>query len=205
MNIFAIHNNFTPSACNKSLSPTFISNTPVVYELPDTALLLKHRPFFIPDYAQPCSYQGSLVIRISRLGRYIAPQYAHRYFDTATVGIAFTADNLYEHCLSNHLPWDISKGFDGAAAVGQFQPVADLNLPCASFMLKDNGQVVQQSSNENANFSLAEIVSHVSQFFMLRQGDLIYYGFPCPPTKAEIDHSIEGYLNGKRVLQFSIK
>lgn len=73
MNIFAIHNNFTPSACNKSLSPTFISNTPVVYELPDTALLLKHRPFFIPDYAQPCSYQGSLVIRISRLGRYIAP------------------------------------------------------------------------------------------------------------------------------------
>ena len=113
MNIFAIHNNFTPSACNKSLSPTFISNTPVVYELPDTALLLKHRPFFIPDYAQPCSYQGSLVIRISRLGRYIAPQYAHRYFDTATVGIAFTADNLFEHCLSNHLPWDISKGFDG--------------------------------------------------------------------------------------------
>lgn len=107
---------------------------------------------------------GSLVIRISRLGRYIAPQYAHRYFDTATVGIAFTADNLFEHCLSNHLPWDISKGFDGAAAVGQFQPVADLNLPCASFMLKDNGQVVQQSSNENANFSLAEIVSHVSQF-----------------------------------------
>ena len=205
MNIFAIHNNFTPSACNKSLSPTFISNTPVVYELPDTALLLKHRPFFIPDYAQPCSYQGSLVIRISRLGRYIAPQYAHRYFDTATVGIAFTAAAPSKPLLMSQGRWFDRQCSNKLSAVGQFQPVADLNLPCASFILKDNGQVVQQSSNENANFSLAEIVSRVSQFFMLRQGDLIYYGFPCPPTKAETDHSIEGYLNGKRVLQFSIK
>ena len=205
MNIFAIHNNFTPSESNKSLISSFTSKTPVVYELPDTALLLKHRPFFIPDYAQPCSYQGSVVIRISRLGRYIAPQYAYRYFDSATVGIAFTADNLFDQCLSNNLPWDISKGFDGAAAVGQFLPVADLNLPNTAFMLTDNGQVVQQSLNDAAKFSLADVISYISQFFMLRQGDLIYYGFPCAPTKAEANHSIEGYLNDKRVLQFTIK
>lgn len=207
MKIFVVHNNFTPLEGNKSMSSTLLSNTPAVYELPDTALLLNHRPFFIPDFASPCSLQGSIVVRINRLGRYIAPQFAQRYFDSITIGVAFTADNLFKQCQTLGLPWDVSKGFDGAAAIGQFLKISDLNGPLKDFKitLKDNGAIIQEANYQKANFSIDEIVSYISKFYMLRQGDLIYYGFPCSPSQATIDHKIEAFLNEKSLLHFNIK
>ena len=207
MKIFVVHNNFSPLKGNKSMSSTLLENTPIVYELPDTALLLNHRPFFIPDYASPCSYQASIIVRINRLGRYIAPQFANRYYDAITVGLSFTAENLFKQCVSKNLPWDISKGFDGASAVGKFINKKEIqqDFDKLNFIIKDNGIVTQHASYEKMNFSIEEIISYISQFYMLRQGDIIYSGFPCAPTNAQIDHKIEAFLGDNEVLRFNIK
>lgn len=100
--------------------PAFIIEKPVVYTLTDTALTKDGKPFFIPDFASPCTFQMSLVLRISRLGRSISPRFAHRYYDALTAGVMFTAQNLFEYCVSHSLPWEMAKGFDGAAALGRF-------------------------------------------------------------------------------------
>lgn len=207
MKIFAIYNNFSTLEGNKSLSSTFIKNTPIVHELPDTALLLNHKPFFIPDYATPCSYQASIVYKINRLGRYITPRFAKRYYDSITVGIAFTAENLFKQCVEEGLPWDISKGFDGSAAIGQFVNLTDLTngLSDTTFTIKEDNKIVQQAKVTDSNFNIDEIVSYISQYYTLRQGDLIYLGFPCNSNIAKIDTQIEALLNNHNVLKFNIK
>lgn len=226
MKIFAIANNYPlsyslPVLDNKAGSEAFIEERaePVVYAVPDTALLKDNRPFFIPDFARPCTYQASTVLRIGRLGKSIAQRFAHRYVDGITVGIAFTADNLWREAVAKGLPWDVSKGFDNAAVVGRFLP-----LDCASSEELEHAAaqpfIVTERPQDSADevktqdallahaeprFSPAALVAHLSRYYLLRQGDLIYTGFPCAPRVASIDHHLTVYLDGAQLLSFNIK
>lgn len=205
MKIFAVHNSFNPGAGN--CLPAFgdCTDVPVIYEMPDTALLKNNRPFFIPDYADPCSYQGSLVIRISRLGRYISPRFAHRYYDACTLGIGFTAENLFNERREKGLPWDVSKGFDNAAVIGDFIELNEnTDAEEMNFRIEENDEP-RQSGNVRGRFAINDIVAYISRFYLLRQGDLIYTGFPCTPNIAHTDSHIVGYLNEKKVFAFNIK
>lgn len=256
MKIFSVANNYPssfslPASRNKAGSEAFIEESetlieerekaapkekaaPVVYAVPDTALLKDNRPFFIPDFAQPCTYQASLVLRIGRLGRSIAPRFAHRYIDAVTVGIAFTADNLWREAVEKGLPWDVSKGFDNAAVVGRFltlDTASDAPLQQAvkqRFVVMDRAQeseaeIVTQDSAclvdwstqatrrpgdhrpLTPRFSPAELVAYLSRYYLLRQGDLIFMGFPCAPQTACIDHHLTAQLGDTQLLSFNIK
>lgn len=206
MKIFLTDNNYSPLAGNKSIEPSLIGCAPVICEIPDTALLKDGRPFFIPDFASPCSYRAALVVRICRLGRCISPRFAHRYYDAATVGIAFTADNLLEQCRAQGLPWDISKGFDNSAAIGRFVTATEAEHPFAlPVRVEEDGRTVQEGSLANANFSIDELVAYISRFYLLRQGDLIYTGFPCPACTARLDTRLTAWLGDEKVLSFNVK
>lgn len=226
MKIFSIYNNYAlPSQDNKAGGEAFIEkgvvgNTPVVYAVPDTALLKDNRPFFIPDFARPCTYQASLVLRIGRLGRSIAPRFAYRYVDAVTVGVAFTADNLWRDAVAQGLPWDVSKGFDNAAVVGRFlslslssseelEQVAAYAFSVKERAQKGTGETLTQDVSPRvvkcSRFSAAELVAHLSRYYLLRQGDLVFTGFPCAPQMARIDHHLTAYLGESPLLSFNIK
>lgn len=206
MNIFAIHNNY-PDKDNKQVGTPLLIKEPIVYTMTDTALTRNGRPFFIPDYAMPCTFQMSLVIRISRLGRSISPRFAHRYYDAMTVGIMFTAQNILEHCRQHALPWELAKGFDGAAVLGDFVPLSETNNEKGyiHFSLKQNETTIQEATSSEAVFDLPQLIAYISRFYTLRQGDLLYTGFPCPPNVAKEDTHITAYLNEAEVLSFNIK
>lgn len=208
MKIFAVYNNYNTVAGNNALPATFSYQgvgTPVVYTVPDTAQLKDDRPFFIPDFASPCTFQASLLVRISRLGRSISPRFAHRYYDAATVGVAFTAQRLWEESCREGLPWDTSKGFDSAAVTGRFIPLDGRHPDSLAFELHENGRCVQQGPHTAPRWSVDELIAHISRFYLLRQGDLLYTGFPCPPGTARQDSHLTALMDGKKVLSFNIK
>ncbi len=206
MKIFGIGMNYTEH--NKELGETLYKrDAPVVFTKADSALLTDGRPFFIPDFTQRCDYETELVVRISRLGRSIAPRFAHRYYDAVTVGIDFTARDLQEQLRKQGLPWDLCKGFDGSAAVGRFIPVTELdkNVQDLRFHLDINGTTVQQGHTADMTYSVDELVSFISRYFTLKTGDLIFTGTPVGVGPVHIDDHLCGWLGEEKVLEMNVK
>ncbi len=151
---------------------------PVVFMKPSTALLVNGKPFFLPDFSEEIHHELEVVIKICRNGRHIEPQYAHKYFREISLGIDFTARDLQAECKKKGHPWEIAKAFDDSAPLGRFFPVEDFALPSLPFVLYKNEQPVQQGNTADMLFSFSEIISYVSRYFRLLQGDLIYTGTP---------------------------
>ncbi|MCH5327471.1 MAG: fumarylacetoacetate hydrolase family protein [Coprobacter sp.] len=191
---------------NKEMNRALLPKEPVIFIKPDSALLKDGKPFFLPDFSERIEYETELVFRISRLGKNIAPRFAHRYYDAVTVGIDFTARDLQARLRANGEPWEISKGFDSSAVIGTFiekEKIADTaRLP---FSLSINGQTVQEGNSEDMIFGIDEIIAYVSRFCTLKIGDLIYTGTPAGVGPVTINDRLEGYLNGEKVLDFYVK
>lgn len=215
MKIFSVANHFTQppatdnyaEADNKQPFYSFTTSEPVVQTLPETAMLKDGRPFFIPDYADPCSVRPALVLRISRLGRYVSERFARRYYDAVTVGAAFCADRLFERCRRDGLPWDMAIGFDSSAVVGSFLPLGDGKpFVCPDFSMNVGNKTLTIAGNEaNLPFSPEAVLAHVSQYSMLRRGDLLFYVLPATPVVVSPDVHIEGFVDGERLLNFNVK
>ena len=205
MKIFAVGMNYAEH--NKELGHALLKmDNPVVFTKADSALLKDGKPFFVPSFTQRCEYETELVVRICRLGRSIAPRWAHRYYDQVTVGIDFTARDLQQELRSKGLPWEICKGFDGSAAIGEMVRLDELpDVQNLHFRLEKNGKTVQQGHTADMLFGVDEIVSYISRFFTLKMGDLIFTGTPVGVGPvAEGDH-LTGYLEERKVLEFNVR
>jgi len=207
MKIFAVGMNYLEH--NKELHGSLYNKkgeSPVIFTKADSALLKDGKPFFVPAFTQQCEYETEVVVRICRLGRSIAQRWAHRYYDQVTVGIDFTARDLQRKLTAEGLPWELCKGFDGSAAIGQMMPLSQVgNVQDLHFHLDINGQTVQQGHTADMLFSVDEIVSYVSRFFTLKMGDLIYTGTPAGVGPVHEGDHLEGYLEGKKVLEFNVR
>ena len=179
---------------------------PIVFMKPDSAILKGGKPFFIPDFAKRFDYEAELVVRISKLGKNIAPRFAHRYYDAVTIGVDITARDLQEHFRHEGLPWELCKGFDGSAVLGDFIPVERFsNIQNIRFRLNIDGNTVQQGHSAEMLYGVDELVAYVSQFFMLKTGDLIFTGTPVGIGSLQIGQHVEGFLEGERVLAFNVR
>ncbi len=205
MKIIAVGMNY--ASHNKELLGTLYKrSSPVIFSKADSALLTRGRPFFIPSFTERCDYETELVVHVCRLGRSIARRWAHRYYDQVTVGIDFTARDLQSQLRNEGLPWEISKGFDGSAAIGKMVPLKQLgDIQDLHFRLEINGQTVQQGHTADMLFTVDEIVSYVSQFFTLKMGDLIFTGTPEGIGAVHENDHLVGYLEGQKVLEFNVK
>lgn len=206
MKIFGIGMNY--SEHNRELHGSDVKPAePVIFTKADSALLTHGRPFFIPDFTQRCDYETELVVRIGRLGRSIPQRFAHRYYDAVTVGIDFTARDLQQRLRSQGLPWDLCKGFDGSAVVGDFVPVHTLerSVQDLRFHLNINGRTVQQGHTVDMLYTVDELVSYISQFFTLKTGDLLFTGTPAGVGPVHIDDHLDGYLDERHLLSFNVK
>ena len=206
MKIFGVGMNYQEH--NKELEGTLIyREEPVIFTKADSALVKDGRPFFVPGFTQRCDYETELVIRICRLGRSIAQRWAHRYYDEVTVGIDFTARDLQEQLRSQGLPWDLSKGFDGSAAVGRWQTLRHYGkgIQDLRFCLLRNGRTAQEGHTADMLFGVDRLVSFISRFFTLKTGDVIFTGTPAGVGPVSIDDHLEAYLEGEKVLEFNVK
>ena len=185
MKIFAVGMNYAEH--NKSLNETLSTKEgPVIFTKADSALLKDKKPFFIPDDLGTIEYETELVVRICRLGKTISERFAHRYYDAVTVGIDFTARELQQKLRAQGLPWDLCKGFDGSAALGEW-------------VSKDKFLDIQR-----LRFHL-DINSYISRYFTLKTGDIIYTGCPSGCGPVHINDHLEGFIEERKVLDFNCK
>ena len=205
MKIFAVGMNYLQH--NKELDGAlYIPEEPVIFTKADSALLKDHKPFFIPDWSTRVDYETEIVVRICRLGKSIPEKFAHRYYDAVTVGIDFTARDLQQRLRSEGKPWELCKGFDGSAVIGEWVDKSVLgdvqNLP---FRLDINGATVQQGCTADMLYTIDRLIAYISRFFTLKTGDLLYTGTPVGVGPVHIDDHLEGYLMQQKVLEFNCK
>lgn len=205
MKIFGIGMNYIQH--NKELDGAlYKTEAPVLFTKADSSLLKSGKPFFVPDFMGRIDYEAELVIRICRLGKNIPQRFAHRYYDAVTVGIDFTARDVQQQLREKGLPWDLSKSFDGAAAIGEWVGKDKfLDVQALRFHLDINGQTVQEGCTADMVFGIDEIVAYISQYFTLKTGDVIFTGTSAGVGPVHIDDHLEGYVEERKVLEFNCK
>lgn len=205
MKIIAIGMNY--ALHNQEMGHTDIGKEPVIFMKPDSALLRDGKPFFLPDFSADMQYEAEVVVRICRLGKHIAPRFAHRYYDAVTVGIDFTARDLQQRFRQEGLPWELAKGFDNSAAIGRFLPLEQLggDVQQLDFRLDIDGREVQHGRTSDMLTGVDDLIAYVSRFMTLKMGDLLFTGTPAGVGPVSIGQHLQGYLGEENVLDFYIR
>ncbi|GAA4024140.1 fumarylacetoacetate hydrolase family protein [Flavobacterium cheonhonense] len=179
---------------------------PVIFLKPDSAVLPDKAPFVIPDFSSDIHHEIEVIVKINKLGKYIDPKFAHKYYDEIGLGIDFTARDVQNRLKEKGLPWEKAKAFDGSAIIGDFIPKNEFSsTENITFELTNNGQTVQKGNTANMLWKIDEIIAYVSQFFTLKKGDIIFTGTPEGVAKVSPNDVLEGFIENKKVLRLQIK
>lgn len=179
---------------------------PVFFMKPETALTVRNRPFFLPEFSQNIHYETEVIVRINKLGKYIQKKFAHTYYAEISLGLDLTARDLQQQQMKTGMPWEICKSFDGSAVVGKFVNKANFeNLSNMGFYLLKNKEIVQTGNSSDFLFSIDEIIAYVSQFVTLKIGDLIFTGTPAGIGKVEMNDELEGFIENEPFFKCKIK
>jgi len=183
-----------------------VPKKPVFFMKPETALLTKNRPFYYPPFSNEIHYEAELVYKITRNGKHIRKEFADSYYEEVGLGIDFTARDLQRECKEKGLPWEISKAFTDSAPISDLFPVTELkDKDNIQFRLEKNGEIVQEGVSSDMIFNMKEIISYVSQFIMLRMGDLVFTGTPAGVGPVKIGDRLIGFIEDKKMFNFEVK
>lgn len=179
---------------------------PVVFMKPDSAILLKQHPFVIPEFSEDIHHELEVIVKINKVGKYIEPKFAHKYYDEISIGIDFTARDLQQKLKDKGLPWEKAKAFDGSAVIGDFVSKNDFkSLDNINFELTNNGVTVQKGNTSFMLWKIDELIAYVSQFFTLKIGDIIFTGTPEGVAVVRPDDVLEGFLEGNKLFRIQVK
>lgn len=179
---------------------------PVIFLKPDSAILLKNQPFFIPPFSNDIHYEVEILIKINKVGKYIEEKFAHKYYDEIGLGIDFTARDIQADCKEKGLPWEKAKAFDGSAVIGEFLPKESLgDLNNLTFTLHKNEKLVQDGNTNAMLWKVDELISYVSQFFTLKKGDVLFTGTPAGVGKVSENDVLTGKIKDQKLFSIKIK
>ncbi len=180
-------------------------DNPVVFLKPDSAILPKNMPFFIPDFSDDIHYEVEVLVKINKVGKHIDAKFAHKYYSEIGLGIDFTARDVQAQCKEKGLPWEKAKAFDGSAVVGNFYPKEQFDLDNLQFQLLKNDIVVQDGNTNAMLWKINELIAYVSQFFTLKKGDLIFTGTPSGVGPVAENDILVGRIDGNDAFSVKIK
>ncbi len=181
-------------------------DSPVLFLKPETSIIQKKQPFFIPDFSNDIQYEVEVLIKINRLGKTISPKFSHKYYDEIGLGIDFTARDLQNKLKKDSLPWEKSKSFDGSALIGNWinkKNIDDINN--LEFRLTKNGDIVQKGNTSKMLWDIDELISEISNFFTLKIGDIIFTGTPSGVGRVVENDNLVGYINNNECFSIKIK
>jgi 2-keto-4-pentenoate hydratase/2-oxohepta-3-ene-1,7-dioic acid hydratase in catechol pathway len=201
MKIFCVGRNYAEHA--KELNNQ-VPDKPVVFMKPPTALI-KGTEFYIPDWTHDLHHEIELVVKISKNGKGIQEEFAHKYYEELALGIDFTARDLQTELKNKGLPWELAKAFDNSALCSAFFKKEELSLNNLNFSLKKNHEMVQSGNASSMIFSIEKLIAFLSTYFTLQKGDLIYTGTPSGVGKVSKGDLLTGYIDTMEVFQLNIK
>lgn len=183
-----------------------VPTEPVIFLKPDTSIILKKQPFFIPDFSNDIHHEVEVIVKINRVGKYISKEFAHKYYDKIGLGIDFTARDIQQNQKEFGLPWEKAKAFDGSALIGKwvnktsFDDINDIN-----FSLMKNNELVQQGNTSQMLWDIDSIIAYVSSFFTLKIGDIIFTGTPAGVGAVKENDKLKGFINGDEFFDLKIR
>lgn len=179
---------------------------PVIFMKPDTAILPKQTPFVIPEFSNDVHHEVEILVKINKVGKYIDPKFAHKYYDEIGLGIDFTARDLQADLKSKGLPWEKAKAFDHSAIISDFLSKKKFSsLENVNFELTNNGTVVQRGNTSHMLWKIDELIAYVSQYFTLKTGDVIFTGTPAGVAKVQSNDVLEGFIEGQQLFKIQVK
>lgn len=179
---------------------------PVVFLKPDTAILLKKQPFFIPDYSDDVHHEVEVLVKINKVGKHINKKFAHKYYNEIGLGIDFTARDLQKQLKDKGLPWEKAKSFDGAAVIGSWISVKEVNnVNAIEFSLKKNDNIVQLGNTSHMLWKIDELIEYVSKYFTLKIGDIIFTGTPAGVGRVIANDKLKGFIEDKEMFSITVK
>ena len=182
------------------------NSSPILFLKPDSSVIQKNQPFFIPEFSDNIQYEVELIVKINRVGKYIAPDYAAKYYDQIGLGIDFTARDLQQDLKQKGLPWEKAKAFDGSAVIGNWVSKSNFkNIDQLSFGLKKNGRLVQSGNSQQMLWNIDELIAYVSQYFTLKIGDVIFTGTPAGVGAVAAGDTLTGYIEKEEFFSVKIK
>ncbi len=182
-----------------------VPKKPLVFMKPSSALLVNDKPLYYPEFTKELHYEAEIVLRICRNGRHVQTEFASRYYDQIAFGIDFTARDVQQQCKEKGHPWEIAKGFDGSAAVSPFISIDKVNRSAINFQLTKNDELVQSGNTKDLIFPFDYLITYVSQYFKLHQGDYLFTGTPSGVGPVQIGDQLEGFIEGEHLLSCAIK
>ena len=178
---------------------------PVLFLKPQTAIINKGQPFFIPSFSNEVHYELEVIIKINRLGRFIQSKFSHKYYDEIGLGIDFTARDLQLELKNKGLPWEKAKAFDGSCLIGDWKNKKNFgNIDDIDFSLKKNDKIVQNSNTSLMLWKIDELIEYISKFFTLKIGDIIFTGTPAGVSKLNPNDKIEAEIENIGSLSFKL-
>ena len=179
---------------------------PLVFMKPDSAVLLKQHPFVIPEFSEDIHYELEIIVKINKVGKYIDEKFAYKYYDEIGVGIDFTARDLQQKLKDKGFPWEKAKAFDGSAVIGDFLSKNNFNsMENLTFEMTKNGTTVQKGNSSHMLWKIDALIAHVSQFFTLKIGDIIFTGTPEGVGLVKPNDILEGFLEGNKLFRIHVK
>ncbi len=179
---------------------------PVVFLKPDTAILLKKQPFFIPDFSNDVHHEVEILVKINRVGKYIDKKFAHKYYKEIGLGIDFTARDLQSQLKTKGLPWEKSKAFDGSAVIGNWLSTEELkNVDNINFTLQKNDVIIQQGNTSHMLWKIDELIEYVSKYFTLKIGDIIFTGTPAGVGPVAVNDKLKGFIGDVEMFSIQVK
>ena len=183
-----------------------IPSSPVFFLKPDTALVIRNRPFYYPPFSTQVHYEVELVLKICKVGKNIQKKFAHTYYDEIGIGLDMTARDLQDAAKSKGLPWAVAKGFDQSAPVSRFLPKENFSdMKNISFHLDLNGNTVQKGNSSLMLYDFEDIISHISAYMTLRTGDYIFTGTPAGVGPVNVGDTLEAWIGDEKMLSCAIK
>lgn len=178
---------------------------PVVFLKPDSSILPKKNPFFIPPFSNDVHYEVEVLVKINKVGKHISTKFSHKYYDEIGLGIDFTARDIQQKCKEKGLPWEKAKAFDGSAVIGDFYNKHNFDLDNLSFQLFKNDRVVQDGNTQAMLWKIDELISYVSQYFTLKKGDVIFTGTPAGVGKVLENDTLVGKIHDIKAFEIRVK
>lgn len=203
MKIICIGRNYSDHA--KELNNP-VPTKPLIFMKPPSALLIKNKPMYIPDFTKNLHYEAEIVLKVCKNGKHVQPDFAKKYYKEIAFGIDFTARDLQDQCKAKGHPWEIAKAFDNSAALSEFISLEKVNQAAGiKFQMKKNGEVVQNGNTKDLIFDFDYLICYVSKFFKLQMGDYIYTGTPAGVGPVQIGDKLEGFIEDEKLIDCEIR
>jgi len=179
---------------------------PLIFMKPDSALVRNNDPFVYPAHSKDVHFEVEIVVKINQPGKFVAPEFADRYYDEIGLGVDFTARDVQAKLKAKGLPWELAKGFNGSAVISNFLPKTDFaDVQNINFSLAQNGELKQSGNTSMMITSINAMICYVSQYFSLKIGDLLYTGTPAGVGPVAIGDCLEGYIEDRKMFRFFVK